>query len=216
MPGAVLFATSIGYGALARDAGFDLGQALTVAAALYALPAQVVFVDQISRGAGLAGAAFLVTLTAIRFLPMTVTMMPFLRAGPERRWHHFAAVHFVAITTWLAANERLPTLPAEERLPYFVGIGLSILAFAMTGTTFGFFAASAVPGIVAAALLFMTPIYFLVSLLKAARVADDHLALLLGCLLGPPLYLAVPGFDLLLTGVLGGTIAYIIGRRRRS
>jgi hypothetical protein len=36
----------------------------------------------------------------------------------------------------------------------------------------------------------------------------------LGCALTPALYLLVPGFDLLLGGVVGGTAAFLLGRMR--
>ncbi len=51
VPAAVLCASSMGYGALARDSGLDLGMTLFINTTLFALPAQVVLVDQIGRGA---------------------------------------------------------------------------------------------------------------------------------------------------------------------
>jgi hypothetical protein len=41
------------------------------------------------------------------------------------------------------------------------------------------------------------------------------LAIGLGCALAPAFYLAVPGFDLLATGLIGGTIAFLLRERRR-
>src|SRR5689334_12040086 len=79
VPAFVLFSTSIGFGALARDGGFDLAHAVFMSATMFALPNQVVLVDQLARGATLAGAALAVTLTAVRLMPMTVTLVPLLR-----------------------------------------------------------------------------------------------------------------------------------------
>lgn len=213
VPGAVLFATSIGYGALARDGGFELAQALLIASMIYALPAQVIFVDQVARGAGLVTAAFLVTLTAIRFVPMTVSLMPYLRTGPRRTWQLFAASHFIAVTTWIEASRALPALPSDLRLPHFFGIGIGILFCAIAGTTAGFHASALVPEVISATLLFMTPLYFILSLCGAARVRSDYLAILLGCMLGPLFYQITPGFDLLAAGLIGGTIAHLVRRR---
>jgi hypothetical protein len=70
IPDLVLFSKSIGFGALARDLGFTLGHAIFLSAAVYATPAQIVFIDQLSRRAALTAAAFAVTLTAVRLLPM--------------------------------------------------------------------------------------------------------------------------------------------------
>ena len=67
----VVFATFVGFGALARDVGLDLLQVVFVSATVFALPGQVVLVDQIGQGAALAATAFAVTLTAVRLLPLT-------------------------------------------------------------------------------------------------------------------------------------------------
>ena len=64
MPAAVLFSTALGFGALARDGGFTLTQAVFLAAtmnALNALPNQVILVDQLARNETLAAAALAVT-----------------------------------------------------------------------------------------------------------------------------------------------------------
>lgn len=71
-----------------------------------------------------------------------------------------------------------------------------------------------VPAAVSATLLFLTPIYFLLSLLATARSRMDLLAIAIGCGLAPILYLAAPGYDLLATGVLGGTLAFLLRERR--
>ena len=81
----VLFATALGFGALARDAGFSIGHTAFLSLTMFALPNQVVLVDQLARGATLAGAAFAVTLAAVRLLPMVAAIVPILR-GNRPRW----------------------------------------------------------------------------------------------------------------------------------
>lgn len=215
VPGLVLFATSIGFGALARDAHLHIGQAIAVVAAFYALPAQVVFVDQIARGAGVAAAGFLVALTAIRFVPMTVSIVPLLRGRRTRWWQITGAVHFMAITTWVEGQRHLRDVDPDDRLAYFVGLGIGVFVFTSSGTAIGFFGAAELGPVLAAALLFMTPIYFLLALLGPTATRVDLTAVVFGAVLGPIMYLAVPGFDLLLTGLIGGSAAYF-GLRRRS
>ncbi|MEO1794042.1 MAG: AzlC family ABC transporter permease [Pseudomonadota bacterium] len=214
-PGWVLFATSLGFGALARDSGLSIEMSLLLTAALYALPAQVVFVDQLARDAGLFAAAIAVMLTAIRLLPMTVSMVPFFRGDPGPGLLKIVAVHFVAITSWLEGQRRLPLLPPRLRLAHFIGIGSGMIAVTLLGTTLGFYAAASVPVSVSAALLLATPIYFLLSLVGVAREVGDSLAIALGLLAGPALFVVVPGLDLLATGVICGTIAFLIERRRK-
>jgi hypothetical protein len=58
------------------------------------------------------------------------------------------------------------------------------------------------------------PVYFLLSLLATSQSRMDVLALAIGCALAPVLYLVAPGFDLLATGLVGGTLAFLLGGRR--
>ena len=68
----------------------------------------------------------------------------------------------------------------------------------------------------AAALLMLTPFYFLLSMLAAARERVDWLAVVAGLCLGPVFYVYAPGLDLLWTGLVGGTAAYLVtGQWRR-
>lgn len=213
-PGLVLIAGSFGFGALARDSGFDAGEAAATSMFFYALPAQVVLADQLARGAGIIAAAFAVSLTGIRLLPMTVTLIPYVRNGSAPRGLGLLVAHFVAVTAWIEGLRRLPSLPPRLRLWHFLGIGAGMLSMTLTGTMLGFVAAASVPSVVAAAFLFMTPLYFLLSLIGTARTLSDRLAVALGAALGAPLYVLLPGFDLLASGLLGGTIAFICGRGR--
>lgn len=206
----------MGYGALARDSGLDLGLTLFIHAIFFALPAQVVLVDQIARGAALSGAAFAVTLTAIRLLPMTVSLMPLLRNVDRLPWYGILSAHFVASSVWVDSFVRLPKLPPRLRLTYFLGMGLGVLAITLLGTAIGYHLASMVPPLIAATLLFMTPIFFLLSQVGSARLPADWVAIAIGCALGPILYQVVPSLDLLLTGLVGGTVAYLLNRRART
>lgn len=216
IPALILGATGAGFGALAHDAGLSFGHTAFMSIVFYATPAQVILVDQFARGSSLLGGAVAVTLTAIRLLPMMVSLMPLLRAPDAKRWQYMTAAHFIAITSWTEAFRRLPTLPAPLRLPYFCGLG-SALTLALTiGTMIGFGLAGIVPPLLTSALLFMTPLYFAMSQFQTARHAIDWAALAAGFVLGPVMFIAAPGFDLLLTGLIGGTLAFMIGQRAKA
>lgn len=214
VPAFVLCSTSVGFGALARDGGFALEHALFLSATTFALPNQVVLVDQLARGATLAGAALAVTLAAVRLMPMTITLIPLLRGTRRRPLLEIAAVHFVAITTWIEGHRLLPSLPPDLRLPFHFGLGVAMSGMMMLGTLAGYLLVSGLPAIVNAALLFTTPLYFFLSLVGTSRAQMDFAALALGCALAPIMYAAVPGFDLLATGLTGGTLAFLWGRTR--
>ena len=66
VPSVVLFVTALGFGALARDGGFDLGHAASLAAIVFALPNQVVLIDQLMRGATTVSYTHLTLPTILR------------------------------------------------------------------------------------------------------------------------------------------------------
>ncbi len=213
-PGVILFASAAGFGALARDAGFSVANSVYMMGIFFALPAQVVLLDQIARGASLAAGALAVSLTGLRLLPMSVVIMPLLKGPRSSRWRYLIVAHFVAVTAWMEGWRRLPNVPPSLRMNHFIGIGLGLLLATLAGTYAGFEIAGTVPTVIAAALLFLTPIYFLLSLIATASGRSDLMAIAFGGMLGPPLYLMTPGFDLLLAGVIGGSIAHTIAKQR--
>lgn len=214
VPGIILFGSSAGFGALARDAGFSIANAIFMMGIFFALPAQVLMLDQMARGASLAAAALAVTLTGLRLMPMSVALMPLLRAPGVGRLHYMLAGHFIAVTAWMEGWRRLPDVPAALRMTHFLGIGTGLLMATLVGTAAGFEIAGKVPAIIAAVLLFLTPIYFLLSLIASSVKHAEKLAIIAGALLGPPLFVLAPGFDLLLAGIIGGTLAHVAAKWR--
>jgi predicted branched-subunit amino acid permease len=213
VPAALLFSAGIGFGALARDGGFSLGHTAFISGGMFALPNQVVLIDQLVRNEALLAVAFAVALAALRLLPMTVSLTPLLKGDRPRPLLETIAVHFVAVSPWIESHRRLPALPRGLRLASHVGYGVAFWSAMMTGTVAGYTLAGSVPAAVSATLLFLTPVYFLLSLLATARSRMDLLAIGIGCTLAPVLYLAAPGYDLLATGVLGGTLAFLLRER---
>jgi hypothetical protein len=64
------------------------------------------------------------------------------------------------------------------------------------------------PPILAGALFFLTPIYFLTALTAAAGIHAERLALPIGLLLGPLFRISGLPLDLVWSGLIGGSIAY--------
>jgi hypothetical protein len=80
----------------------------------------------------------------------------------------------------------------------------------------GFYLAAGLPPLLSGALLFLTPLSFFISTVNNARQLVDRMALVFGLLLGPLLaYWQLP-LDLMWTGIVGGTIAYVINRGREA
>lgn len=216
VPGVILLASSAGFGALADDAGLSLFNAVFMMGVFFALPAQVVMMDQLARGGSIVAGSMAVLLTAVRLLPMVVAIQPVLTDDRPALWRRLLAVHFVAVTAWLEGLRHLPSVPPGQRMTVFLGLGTGCVAATLVGTAVGFLLAGSVPSTLAAVLLFLTPVYFLLSLMAAARKPMDWIAIVAGAFLGPLFYVLTPGFDLLLAGVVGGTFSYFAGLRVES
>jgi predicted branched-subunit amino acid permease len=217
IPGVILLSAVMGFGALARDLGLDLGVAVFATAAIFALPGQVALLTEQAQGATLLATSLAVLLTATRLLPMSVVLAPYLRGSRLPKALLVVAIHFCAVTLWVTGMRRLPEIAPEDRLPYFLGSALPLFVMSLVTTALGFLIAGQVPALIAAALFFLTPIYFILSMIQSARASPaDKLAIVLGVLLGPVFALLTPGFDLLLAGGIGGIGAYLIARRWRT
>jgi hypothetical protein len=80
----------------------------------------------------------------------------------------------------------------------------------------GYYLAAGLPPLFAGTLLFLTPMSFLMSTARNARMMVDRLALVLGLVLGPLLTYWHVDLDLMWTGVVGGTLAYGVHRLREA
>jgi hypothetical protein len=87
-------------------------------------------------------------------------------------------------------------------------------------TAISWVASAALPPVAAAALVLLTPLYFILSLWRAAeRAPTDRMALVIGMSVTPVAHHLSPQFTLLATGLVGGTTAFVLGRaldRRRT
>lgn len=212
LPAFILFGTFIGFGALTSQTGLTWLDTIFMSVFIFALPAQVALVDQMARGASILTAALAVTATAVRLLPMTVALLPMIRDRRVPKWMEFAVAYFVAVTMWVEALRRAPGVPRHLRAAYVLGIAAWLVAFSSAGGLVGFFLAARVPPVIAATLLFMTPIYFVLSMLSTTRSAAGVMPVVLGVILGPLFHVIVPELDLFLTGLIGGSISFVLAR----
>lgn len=209
VPGLILCTAHIGFAGLAQEAGITVAQAVFMIAAIWALPGMVVMLGAVMSGAGLFAVAFAVALSSIRLTPMVVALVPELRGGRTRKLTLYLLAHFVAVTSWVIAMTTVHAVPREFRTSYYFGLGLILIMINMVVVAAVYAIADELPPIVAAGLFLLTPMYFLTSLWGSARERAGHVAMVLGLVLGPVLHLAVPGFDLLGAGLIGGGLAYV-------
>jgi predicted branched-subunit amino acid permease len=210
----VLFGTYIGIGALAYDFNFSLIWVTLSTLLVWAGPAQVILISTLGGGAQIVEAAIAVGLSGVRLLPMVVSLMPILR-GPRTKTHQlFLPAHFTAVSMWVETMRLAPQMPVERRIPFANGIATGYMISALIATVAGYYLAARLPTLFTAALLFLTPMSFLVSIARNSNLLVDRLAMLFGLILGPVLAYRDIELDVMWAGVVGGTLAYLAHRVR--
>jgi predicted branched-subunit amino acid permease len=208
LPGLILVSSFVGFAALAKDAGVTMAQAAFMTGTVWALPSMVVLVGAIVSGVALPAALFAVTLSAIRLMPMVMALVPEMRTERTRQWVLYLLAHFVAVTSWVLAMERLKHIPRDMRTTYYAGLGGTLVTSNIIVVTVVYAVADALPSTISAALLMLTPMYFLTSLWGSARERVGLVSMVLGLALGPVFHVLLRHFDLLAAGMVGGTAAY--------
>lgn len=211
----VLFAGFIGFGGLIRDVGFPLGAALLSTFLVWALPAQLILVGGFAAGNPVPVVALAVGLSSVRFFPMVASIMPMIRGRSGLSAQLFAS-HFVAVSAWVESIRLMPSIPVDARMPFFFGLS-NVFVFGSAGATIvGYLLAGTLPQALANGLVFLTPISFLLQLIRNSRDLMDWLALFFGLLLVPAFAQIGGAFDVLWIGLIGGGAAYLVARWRRK
>ena len=212
----VLFGTYLGIGALAHDFGFTVTWALFSTLLVWAGPAQVILISTLGAGASLIEVAIAVGLSSVRLLPMVVALLPMIKRSGTRTWELLLPAHFTAVSMWVEALRLLPKQPREIRIAFCNGLGCGYGLTACTATVTGFYLAASLPPLMSAALLFLTPVAFLMSTLRNSRMLVDRLSLGFGFVLGPLFAWWQIGLDLMWSGIAAGTAAYLVHRFREA
>jgi predicted branched-subunit amino acid permease len=213
VPAAVLAAGMIGFGAFSLEYGFSIWLALACTAGIWALPGQVVLLEMLSSGAPGYLTLLVVALTGARFLPMTMALMPVIRRPGGSHWTVYVVAQLIAMTGWAWAMQRCPAMPQGERLPYFIGFAAACWAVSVVATAVGYWLAGWFPEPMRLGFVFLTPVYFFVILVGDVRTALAAWALACGAVAGPLFHLVSPQWSVLLSGLAGGTLAFLIQKR---
>lgn len=214
MPAAVLVAGFLGFGALAAAQKMPFSVAVASTAMIWALPGQLIFVEMHTLAAPLVATVLAVMLSSARFLPMTLMLMPEMRDARHPPWKYYVAAQLLSLSGWTMAVARFPEIPRAQRLAWFYGFTLVLISASALSTAAGYLGADRLPSIAKLALVFMVPMYYLLMLTGAVRERVSALGLACGALAGPLAYLATPQWSVLLGGLGGGTVAYLIVRKR--
>jgi predicted branched-subunit amino acid permease len=211
----VLIATFIGIGALCKGYGLSMAWTMVAASLMWAGPAQVILVSGMTANASLLALALTIGLSSVRMMPMVVSIMPLLRAGKPNIFALLFCAHIVSISTWVEGLRVLPPLPHNERVPFYMGLGVGVMVLSSLAAGFGFSIAGVIAPRFAAVLLFLTPLFFLITVLKGATKTADYLAISFGVGLFWVGHQFMPQFDLLFGGLVGGTLAFLLGKLKK-
>lgn len=212
----VIGGTYIGMGALAHDFNLSSWWLAVSTMLVWAGPAQVILISALGTGAAPVEVAVAVTMSGIRLFPMVVALMPVLRRPNIRLRDVILPTHFTSVSMWVESMRLLPSMPRESRVAFSNGLSVGFMATATVAGFIGFYLAAGLPPLYAAALLFITPISFLISTARNARMFMDKVALVIGLGLGSLLTAMHVELDLIWTGIGGGTLAYFIHRLREA
>ena len=102
-------------------------------------------------------------------------------------------------------------IPKEYRIDYWIGIGSATVSVSVIGTFIGFSFSEYLNKDMMMGLAILNPVYFLCMMVGAAKTMQITLSVVLGLILGPIIYLLSPEWSILLAGIIGGTVAYLLG-----
>ena len=106
----------------------------------------------------------------MRLLPMVVALLPMIRDAGTPLWQLLLPAHFTAVSMWVEALRLAPRVPRERRIAFYNGLGTGLDAVAALGDTSSAITSPAgLPPLLGAAMLFLTPMSFLISTLRNAR-----------------------------------------------
>ena len=211
VPAMVLFAGMVGFGAMGKTNGLDIWFTTASSFLMFALPGQVVLLEMVITGSSILAIALAVTLTSTRFITMTVTLFPQFHQK-DRNHGLYASVHFLAMTAWAISMREFQTMEAKHRSSYFIGLGLLCWLVSIPATMLGYLLAGVVPPYITLGLVFINPLFFLLAFTEVGSWTN-RIAIGLGFLLGPLFFILDRDTSLLTTGLVAGTIAYLIDRK---
>ena len=210
-PAIALTCCFIAIGALLKNLGFNIQESIFSTVLTYALPGSLVMAESMLIGASLLNIFLAVWIVNARLYPMAVSLFPLMMHKSQPKWKYYFSCHFIAVSAWLIMKSNYKKIPKEHRIDYWIGIGSAAMCASIFGTFIGFSFSEYLNKDMMMGLAILNPVYFLCMLVGASTNIPVTLSVLIGTVLGPIIYLFSPEWSILLTGVIGGSIAYLIG-----
>ena len=210
-PAIALGCCFIAIGALLKNLGFNIQESIFSTMLTYALPGSLVMAESLLVGASLLNIFLAVWFVNARLYPMAVSLFPLMMHKSQPKWKYYFSCHFIAVSAWLIMKSNYKKIPKEYRIDYWIGIGSATVSVSVIGTFIGFYFSEYMNKDMMIGLAILNPVYFLCMMVGASKTIQVTLSVLLGIILGPIIYLFSPEWSILLAGVIGGTIAYLVG-----
>lgn len=211
LPAFILLFTMMGYGSLARSAGFGAEMAALGTLLIWGLPGQLAMVELTATGQNIVAIVFACSLANARFLPMVVSFIPAMTRSGAAMPRLMLDAQLLSINSWAMCLREFPNVEPQYRHLYYVTFASSIMFAAIVGTLLGFYGAVLLPTVTVLGLIFVSPLFFAL-VLSAVSGRAERISLLLGCAIVPLAHSLFPAVDLLLTGFVGGSLGFAAGR----
>ncbi len=210
-PAIPLAACFLALGALLKDAGFNIQQSAASSLFTYALPGQLVMAESLLVGASILNIFIAVWLVNFRLYPMTVSLFPLLEHKTQPKWKYYLSCHFLAVTSWLIAKDGYKEISKKHRIDFWIGIGIGTWSTAIIMTIVGYLSADYLSKDMLIGLAIVNPVYFFCMMIGAMKSLNISIAVIIGTVLGPIIYLISAEWALLFAGLIAGTLAFLIG-----
>ncbi len=220
VPSVAIFFSMMGFAAIAREAGFDGVQTIMTSILVYGMPGQVAMASLYTSGASAFVIITAVALANMRMLLMTASGMEMIGLndrgsghGKMAFWKKLLLMQILAITSWVYLGQVQAGYSKKQLLWYFIGLASVIYIAGMAGTVAGYFVGDFVNDDILRIILVLTPMYILLMVINARQIQNRY-AGILGGIIGPLAFPFVGEWGIVLCGIIGGTLAIIIRKRR--
>ena len=143
----------------------------------------------------------------------TISLFPLLEHKAQPKWKYHLSCHFLGVTSWLIAKDGYKKIDKKHRIDFWIGIGIGTWTTAILMTMVGYLAADYLNKDMLIGLAIVNPVYFFCMMIGAMKNLSISVAVVLGTILGPLIYLVSTEWALLFAGLIGGTVAFLFGEK---
>lgn len=128
LPACIMGVMMIGFGAFARANDIERTLAVLSTIIVWSVPGQIILVESLAQGIPVLAISISIGVANARFGTMCLALAPYLRFWQGNLLKKAAFAHMVVTTPWLVAMNVFPSMPEEDRIPFFVGFSVTNMA----------------------------------------------------------------------------------------